>query len=238
MTLSLTFKNKIIKYRAWILLIIFLAGTLVFISNNGHEHLKYENVLLEYTELKNLTQQNIHQAQLIFFLIYLFVVTFSLPFASLLTVLGSALFGWTALLIILFAASFGASLLFIAARTILSDWFYKKTSSQNSIIPPDFKGNTFILLLGLRLFPLAPFWIVNILPAFTKISLRNYFVATFFGIMPGTILYVWLGQTMDMLLSRGEWPNMMSIVDSRIWLPLAGLSLLIFITAIYRWLKT
>ena len=67
MTLSLTFKNKIIKYRAWILLIIFLAGTLVFISNNGHEHLKYENVLLEYTELKNLAQQNIHQAQLIFF---------------------------------------------------------------------------------------------------------------------------------------------------------------------------
>ena len=136
MTLSLTFKNKIIKYRAWILLIIFLAGTLVFISNNGHEHLKYENVLLEYTELKNLAQQNVHQAQLIFFLIYLFVVTFSLPFASLLTVLGSALFGWIALLIILFAASFGASLLFIAARTILSDWFYKKTRSHNSIIPP------------------------------------------------------------------------------------------------------
>ena len=123
MTLSLTFKKKIIKYRSWILLIIFLAGASVFISNNGHEYLKYDNVLLEYTELKNLTQQNIHQAQFIFFLIYLFIVTFSLPFASLLTVLGSALFGWTALLIILFAASFGASLLFIAARTILSDWF-------------------------------------------------------------------------------------------------------------------
>ena len=88
--------------------------------------------------MSNLAQQNIHKAQLIFFLIYLFVVTFSLPFASLLTVLGSALFGWIALLIILFAASFGASLLFIAARTILSDWFYEKTSSQNSIIPPNF----------------------------------------------------------------------------------------------------
>ena len=237
MTLSLTFKKKIIKYRSWILLIVFLAGASVFISNNGHEYLKYDYVLLEYTELKNLTQQNIHQAQLIFFLIYLFIVTFSLPFASLLTVLGSALFGWIALLIILFAASFGASLLFIAARTILCDWFYDKTLSQNSIIPPDFKGNTFILLLGLRLFPLAPFWIVNILPAFTNISLRSYFVATFFGIMPGTMLYVWLGQKIDMLLSRGEWPNMVSLVDSRIWLPLTGLSLLIFITALYRWLK-
>ncbi len=238
MNLSLRVKNKIIRYRSWLLLIIFLAVALVFFSHNGHEHLNYENVLFKYDELKILTQQNIYQARLIFFSIYLFVVTFSLPFASLLTVLGSALFGWIALLIILFAASFGASLLFIAARTILSDWFYEKTSSQNSIIPPDFKGNTFILLLGLRLFPLAPFWIVNILPAFTKISLRNYFVATFFGIMPGTILYVWLGQTMDILLSRGEWPNMMSLMDSRIWLPLAGLSLLIFITAIYRWLKT
>ena len=89
----------------------------------------------------------------------------------------------------------------------------------------------------MRLFPIAPFWIVNIVPAFTTITLKSYFLATFLGIMPGTILYVWLGQTIDTLLSKGEWPDMMTIVDSRIWIPLFGLGLLILATGIYRSLR-
>ena len=72
------------------------------------------------------------------------------------------------------------------------------------------------------------------MPAFTTITLKSYFLATFIGIMPGTILYVWLGQTIDSLLSRGKWPDMMTIVDSRIWIPLFGLGFLIFATGIYR----
>ena len=91
-----------------------------------------------------------------------------------------------------------------------------------------------MLLLGLRLFPIAPFWIVNIVPAFTTITLKSYFLATFIGIMPGTILYVWLGQTIDSLLSQGKWPDMITIVDSRIWIPLFGLGFLILATGIYR----
>ncbi|GIS16964.1 MAG: hypothetical protein CM15mP117_23960 [Alphaproteobacteria bacterium] len=88
MTLSLTFKKNN-KISFWILLIIF-CWPLVFISKTDMKP-KIRNVLLEYTELKNLTQQNIHQAQLIFFFKLSFFVTFSLPFASLLTVLGAAL---------------------------------------------------------------------------------------------------------------------------------------------------
>ena len=55
--------------------------------------------------------------------------------------------------------------------------------------------------------------------------------------MPGTILYVWVGNTMDTLLSKGKWPNMASLIDSRIWMPLTGLGLLILTTAIYRLLR-
>ncbi len=229
--------NIVLKYRSWLLISIFFAVIFIFLSKGGYILFFNENVLFEYTKLKSLIQTDLLKAQVIYFLLYLFIVAFSFPFASFLTVLGSALFGWSALLIILFAASFGACLLFLAARTVLSDWLYNKTRLHQSIIRPDFKDNSFFLLLGLRLLPVVPFWVINILPAFTTISLQSYFAATFFGIMPGTILYVWVGNTMDTLLSKGKWPNMASLIDSRIWMPLTGLGLLILTTAIYRLLR-
>ena len=222
------------KYRSWLLLGIFFLGILLFFLNGGTNYIDYRDTLSKYEELRLFILQNPKSAHIFYFISYLLVVTFSLPLASLFTVMGSALFGWNALIIILFAASIGASLVFLAARTILSDWLYNRTVSHQFLIRADFKNNAFLLLLGLRLFPIAPFWILNIVPAFTTITLKNYFLATFIGIMPGTILYVWLGQTIDTLLSRGEWPNMITIVDSRIWIPLFGLGLLILATGIYR----
>ncbi len=232
------FNNIIFKYRSWLLISVFIIGIFTFLNTKGYVYLDYENALFKYIELKNLIQKDVKKAQLFFFILYLFIVTFSLPFASFLTIIGSALFGWAALFIILFAASIGACLLFLAARTILSDWLYSRTYPHKSVIRPDFKDNSFFILLGLRLLPVAPFWIINILPAFTTISLKSYFTATFFGIMPGTTLYVWLGDSIDLLLSEGKWPDMVSLIDSRIWMPLTGLGLLILITAIYRVFKT
>ena len=235
--MRLTLNNIILRYRSWLLIVIFFAGISIFFTNNGHVYLNYENALIQYNELKDSIQKDTQKAHVIFFLLYLFIVTFSLPFASFLTIVGSALFGWEALLIILFSASIGACFPFIAARTILSDWFYRKTHAHKSIIRPNFEENAFFLLLGLRLIPIAPFWIVNILPAFTTISLTSFFSATFVGIMPGTMLYVWLGNRIDDLLSRGEWPNMINLIDSKIWMPLAGLGLLILATATFRLLE-
>lgn len=233
-TMRLKLNDILFKYRSWLLVSIFFAGVFIFLSAKGNVFLNYENALLKYNEIKYFIQQDTQTAQLLYFFLYLFIVTFSLPFATFLTILGSALFGWSSLFIILFAASIGACLLFLAARTILSDWLYNRTLLHKSIIRPDFEENSFFILLGLRLLPVAPFWIINILPAFTTISLKSYFAATFFGIMPGTILYVWFGNTIDALLSKGERPNILGFVDSRIWMPLTGFGLLILITAIYR----
>ena len=227
----------IIKYRSWLLLFIFFLGILLFLLNGGAHYIDNRNALSRYEELRLFILQNPISSHIFYFISYLLVVTLSLPLASLFTILGSALFGWNALFIILFSASIGASIVFLAARTILSDWLYNRTVSYRFLIGADFKNNDFLLLLGLRLFPIAPFWIVNIVPAFTTITLKSYFLATFIGIMPGTILYVWLGQTIDSLLSRGKWPDMMTIVDSRIWIPLFGLGFLILATGIYRSLR-
>jgi uncharacterized membrane protein YdjX (TVP38/TMEM64 family) len=227
-------KKIILKYRSWFLIGLFIMAIFLFYFSETYLYFDYTLALSRYEDLKIRIAQEPVQSQILFFFAYLFITAFSLPLASLFTIFGSALFGWNALIIILLAASIGASLLFLAARTILSDWLYKRTYSHRFLTPPDFKENAFFLLLGLRLFPIAPFWIVNIVPAFTTISLRSYFLATLIGIMPGTIIYVWLGQTIDELLLNGEWPNLMTLVDSRIWLPLLGLGLLMTVSALYR----
>ena len=152
----------ILKYRSWLLLGIFFLGILLFFLNGGGRYIDYRDALSRYEELRLIILQNPISSCIFYFLSYLLVVTFSLPLASLFTILGSALFGWKALFIILFAASIGASLVFLAARTILSDWLYNRTASHRFLIRADFKQNAFLLLLGLRLFPIAPFTMTSI----------------------------------------------------------------------------
>ena len=135
----------ILKYRSWLLLGIFFLGILLFFLNGGGRYIDYRDALSRYEELRLIILQNPISSYIFYFLSYLLVVTFSLPLASLFTILGSALFGWKALLIILFAASIGASLVFLAARTILSDWLYNRTASHRFLIRADFKQNAFLV---------------------------------------------------------------------------------------------
>ena len=138
----------ILKYRSWLLLGIFFLGILLFFLNGGGRYIDYRDALSRYEELRLIILQNPISSCIFYFLSYLLVVTFSLPLASLFTILGSALFGWKALLIILFAASIGASLVFLAARTILSDWLYNRTAANDANICVYFFHNLNIFYAG------------------------------------------------------------------------------------------
>ena len=70
-----------------------------------------------------------------------------------------------------------------------------------------FQKNAFSYLLALRLIPAAPFWVVNT-PALLGMRLNQYVLATFIGIAPGTLIYVWVAQSFDILLSRGQSPDL------------------------------
>ncbi|MGB2164134.1 MAG: TVP38/TMEM64 family protein, partial [Candidatus Puniceispirillaceae bacterium] len=80
----------------------------------------------------------------------------------------------------------------------------------------------------------APFWAVNILPAFSGIRLTQFIGATAIGIIPGTSVYVAVGRGFDHLLARGETPNLAVLNTPHIWLPLAGLALLALLPTLYR----
>lgn len=199
-------------------------------------------VLAEKRDALNaLVAENRLWAALTYMLVYILAVAFSLPAASLLTVFGGFLFGWLlggALTAV--AATIGASIIFLAARTAFGDVLRKKAGPFLSRLADGFDENAFGYLFVLRLAPVLPFFILNIAPAFFDVRLRTYVLATFFGILPGTFAYSWLGQGLDSVLvsaaAAGREVSIGDLVTPQITLAFAGLALVAAIpTVIRKW---
>jgi uncharacterized membrane protein YdjX (TVP38/TMEM64 family) len=92
-------------------------------------------------------------------------------------------------------------------------------------------------LLFLRLVPVFPFWLVNIVPALLGMSLGAYTLATAIGIIPGAVVYASIGAGFGMLFERGEMPDLGVIFEWRILLPLLGLAALSLVPIVYTRLK-
>ena len=134
----------------------------------------------------------------------------SLPGGTVLSLLLGLLFGrWMGTLLIVISATLGATALFWLARYLLADWAEQRLRSSKLAkkLLGGFQADAFSYLLFLRLVPAFPFWLVNLAPAFTPVSLRIYVMTTFIGIMPGSFAFANLGQSLgsiqrlDQLLS-------------------------------------
>ncbi|WEX77831.1 TVP38/TMEM64 family protein [Sinorhizobium numidicum] len=138
-----------------------------------------------------------------FFAVYVAIVVFSIPAASVLTIFSGFLFGCIlGGVIAVFAATLGSSLLFVAARGVLSDLLRRLAGPSLERLADGFRRNAFLYLLILRLAPIFPFFIVNIAPAFFDVKLRTFVVATLIGIVPATFAYAWLGRGLDEVIAR------------------------------------
>jgi len=125
-----------------------------------------------------------------FIAVYIAVVALSLPGATILTLSGGAIFGSTAgTAIVNVGATIGAALAFLAARFVLRDWVEKKFGERLAPFNEGFSKNAINYILFLRLVPLFPFFLVNLLSGVTQIPFRVYFFGTMFGTLPGTFVY-------------------------------------------------
>ena len=97
-----------------------------------------------------------------------------------------------------------------------------------------FSQNAFFYLLALRLVPTAPFWVVNIVPALTRMGIVQFLAATFIGIIPGSFVYVWVGRSFDQALTAGQKPDFSILSNSNILLPLGALGLLSLLPVFVR----
>lgn len=136
-----------------------------------------------------------------FAVVYVLAVAFSVPAASILTIFGGFLFGWlVAGTVVAFAATAGATIVFLAARSAFGDFLRDKVGGVARRLADGFERDAFSYLLVLRLAPVFPFFVVNIAPALFNVSLRTYVAATFLGILPGTFAYAYLGEGLDSVL--------------------------------------
>ena len=229
--ISIISKNVITK---WGLPAILLCGLTGFFATELSELISWEAIARHYAEISNFIEQNRTASYFGFTLFYIAVVAFSLPIASALTLAAGALIGWPSIGLIVVAATAGASILFIASRSLLRDFLRARAGPFFANLEDGFAKNAFGYLLFLRLIPAAPFWAVNILPAFSSIRLTQFIGATAIGIIPGTSVYVALGRSFDHLLARGETPDLAALNTPQLWLPLTGLALMALLPTLYH----
>lgn len=220
------------KYLPIVILII-LAG-LFFYSGYFH-YLTFDSLKAHRQLLLNWTEQHYIQAVLLYSIVYIISVACSIPGATILTLAGGFLFGWLwGSIYVIVSATLGATLLFLSVKLAFRDWMTKRSSRWIKSMEKGFQRNTFSYLLFLRFIPLFPFWLVNIVPALLGVRLRVFTLATFLGIIPGSVVYVSVGNGLGKIFDQNKTPDFSIIFSPAILLPLIGLAVLSLLPIGYR----
>ncbi|MEN9894807.1 MAG: hypothetical protein RIR97_659 [Pseudomonadota bacterium] len=193
--------------RFWPLALMALAVGIFYVSGL-HDYLTLETLSRHHREMKDLVVQYPVLAPVLYGLAYALAAALSLPGVSVLTLFAGFLFGW--LLggtIVVFAATLGGTLLFLATRTALGGILRQKAGPAVQRFSEGFAANAFAYMLVLRLAPIFPFFIVNIAPGIVGIPVSIFVSATIIGIVPGTFAYAWLGHGLEAALATAEAQN-------------------------------
>ena len=152
--------------------------------------------------LLSFTETHAAIAAALFILVYVAVTGLSLPGAVILTLAGGFLFGavWGTLFVNLGATS-GATLAFLASRYLLRDWVERKFGKWLGPVQQGFQKNAFSYLMTLRLIPLFPFFVVNLVSGLTRMNVGSYIAATALGIIPGSFVYAYAGRQLGTINS-------------------------------------
>ncbi|MEN3793655.1 TVP38/TMEM64 family protein [Fulvimarina sp. MAC3] len=188
--------------RLWpIALIVVVLGLAYALGLQRYVSLQF---FLESREaLKSFVADNLILAGFGYIIIYAMLVAVAFPAASIITIAAGFLFGWlVGGVLTVIGATIGAAGIFLAARHAFGDILRKKAGGAIKRFAEGFQNDAFSYLFVLRLTPVLPFFAVNIAPAFVDISLRTYVLATFFGIVPGSFVYTFLGSGIDQAVAN------------------------------------
>ena len=166
----------------------------LIVSQGWHKYLSLEVIAQNHDALTSYISANLLLALFAYMAIYIGVVALSLPGGAALTLAGGLLFGWQiAGPTTVIAATIGATILFVIAKTAFGETLAARAGPWLSKLRDGFKENALSYLLFLRLVPAFPFWLVNLAPALLGVPLGTYVAGTFFGIIPGTLAFSFLG---------------------------------------------
>lgn len=193
------------RYKRFLPLGVLAAIMALVISQGWHHYLSLEELAKNREWLNAAVNDNIFLAVSVYFLIYVAATATSLPGGIILTITGGFLFG--PLLggtITVFAATIGASLLFLIAKSSFGENLAAKAGPWLEKLADGFKENATSYLLFLRLVPAFPFWLVNLAPALLGVHLKTFFFGTLIGIIPGTFAFSYVGAGLDSIIDATQ----------------------------------
>lgn len=218
---------------------VIAAGFVAFFVFGLDDLVTFEALKTHRADLLAWTEGHFVLASLSFLGVYVLVVALSLPVAVLLTPVAGFLFGtWLGAAYSLLAATLGASVIFLAARYACADLVEAKAGPWLRKMEAGFRDDALNYLLVLRLVPLFPFWLVNLVPAVLGVRLGTFVLGTALGMIPGALVYAGVGAGLGEVFSAGGTPDFTIVFEPHILLPLIGLSLLSLLPVAYKkWRK-
>lgn len=182
------------KHAKWLIAGVAVLAIVAFFHFELGKWLSLETLKDKQAVLSNTVNQHFWVSILIFFFVYVAVAAFSLPGAAVLTLAGGAIFGlFTGSIIVSFASSIGALLAFLGARFLFREAIKKRFADQLAPIEKGLEKDGAFYLLSLRLVPLFPFFIVNLLMGLTNIPAKTFYGFSQLGMIPGTLAFVYAG---------------------------------------------
>ena len=210
-----------------LLVILAVAGVGAFTLK---DYLSFQALADNREALIGFRDANYLMTVLMFIAAYVVIVAFSLPGATIATLTGGFLFAtFPGFLFNVVGATIGASAIFIAARMGFGEKLGAKLEASDGPIKAIKDGideNQWSMLFLIRLVPAVPFFVANLLPAFLEVPLRRFVISTFFGIIPGAVVYTSVGAGLGEVFAKGETPNLGIIFEPHIILPILGLCVL------------
>jgi uncharacterized membrane protein YdjX (TVP38/TMEM64 family) len=190
-----------LKQRIVLLAIVAAAIAAYFLFDLG-QYLSLENFKAQQAEITAAKDANPALYIAGFFLIYVAVTGLSIPGAAIMTLMAGALFGLVlGTVIVSFASTIGATLAFLGSRYVLRDWVQSKFGERLKAIDDGLARDGAFYLFTLRLIPVFPFFVINLLMGLTRIRTGTFFWVSQIGMLAGTIVYVNAGTQISQIES-------------------------------------
>jgi uncharacterized membrane protein YdjX (TVP38/TMEM64 family) len=208
---------------------------LLFFYFRLDRYLNFNFLHEQRTTLLAWTKEHYFLAPLIFCGIYIVTIAIAIPAALLLTVTGGFLFGVSlGSVYVIISATIGACLLFFAVKMALFERLNHKGNKWIAKMQRGFQQNAFFYLLGLRLIPIFPFFIINIVAGALNIRTKLFVFATLLGGIPCTLIYTMMGNSLGRIFDKSENPGLNIILTPALFLPLLALACLCLLPVFYN----
>ena len=226
---------KPLAWRRLVIVLVFVAGLVTFFALGLERYLSIATLRQHREALRAWVETSGVLAALIFMAVYIVTVALSLPGATVLSIASGFLFGvvWGTVVVVI-SATLGGTVLFVIAKTTFGDALRARAGAWLHTLEAGFREHALSYLIVLRLVPLFPFFLINLVPAFLGVPLSTFVLGTFVGIIPGSFVYTSVGAGLGSIFDAGGTFSVKEVLTPQIVTALVGLAVLALVPVVYK----